>query len=272
MWIESEFRSSQGYVFRVSHKVSQLTSERGTVVFLHGWGDHSGRYRPLADRLSQLGFTVVLPDFIGHGRSEGPRARVNVFNVLIEDLKLLLEQKPFSTPVILHGHSMGGCLAFHYALAYPDQVERLIFNSAALGVSQQIPAWKKLMAKWLGLLLPNIPLLALKNSQLMTSVQTEQRRYMEDGQIYHGRIEPATGWALLQANRFCENNLGQLRHPFLLLQGCDDKLVCLQAGRKLYSLRQDPRSMFAEFNARHDLLHDDCAAQVMEKIERWLLG
>lgn len=270
MWKTHKFTSSGGYLCQYHQKNCVKEGASQTVIFLHGWGDHSGRYRSLAERIVSLGYHVILPDFAGHGISDGPRARVGSFDVLLKDMQLLFTQASISTPVILHGHSMGGCLAFHFAVTHPHLVEAIIFNSAALGVSDAIPRWKKMLATLLAGVIPHTALLNLKNAELMTGLQQEQLNYQRDDLIYHGKIEPATGLALLKANLWCEKRYSQLAQPFLVLQGAKDRLVCPQAGKKLLAQTGHPLSRYQEYNARHDLLHEHCAKDVTQLILQWL--
>ena len=48
---------------------------RGTVLLVHGLGEHVGRYDPVARRLNDWGFAVRGYDHYGHGESTGPRTR-----------------------------------------------------------------------------------------------------------------------------------------------------------------------------------------------------
>ena len=65
------------------------TPSKGIVIIIHGMGEHGGRYHLLAEYLVELGFTCVVPDLRGFGRSGGERAYVNRFADFHEDLKAL---------------------------------------------------------------------------------------------------------------------------------------------------------------------------------------
>ena len=49
---------------------------RGTVLIVHGLGEHIGRYGAVAAQLNAAGWHVVGYDHRGHGRSEGPRGAI----------------------------------------------------------------------------------------------------------------------------------------------------------------------------------------------------
>ena len=51
--------------------------QRGTVLLVHGLGEHAGRYHAVAHHLNAWGFAVRAYDQYGHGQSDGPRCGLN---------------------------------------------------------------------------------------------------------------------------------------------------------------------------------------------------
>ena len=51
-------------------------ARRGSILLVHGLGEHSGRYGRVAERLAAIGLAVHACDLRGHGRSEGPRGSI----------------------------------------------------------------------------------------------------------------------------------------------------------------------------------------------------
>ena len=49
---------------------------RAVVAIIHGYAEHSGRYRHVGAALAARGYAVESLDLRGHGRSEGQRATV----------------------------------------------------------------------------------------------------------------------------------------------------------------------------------------------------
>src|SRR5215213_5787296 len=61
---------------------------RGLLVVAHGFGEHGGCYRHVAEVLGPaLGIDLVAPDLRGHGRSPGRRGVVRRYDDLIDDLR-----------------------------------------------------------------------------------------------------------------------------------------------------------------------------------------
>ena len=98
-----------------------------TLVLLHGF-THTGRsWEPVIRALGES-YRPVAPDLRGHG-SRGETAPVSLEAVL-SDLDALSGE-----PVALVGYSMGGRIALHYALARPEQVQRLVLIGASPGLA-----------------------------------------------------------------------------------------------------------------------------------------
>src|SRR3954469_22735439 len=87
---------------------------RATVVLAHGASEHGGRYAWTGEQLAARGYALYAIDHRGHGKSEGPRAVVDRLGNAVEDLHTLVEkarQRNPDRPLVLLGHSMGGCVA-----------------------------------------------------------------------------------------------------------------------------------------------------------------
>ncbi|EZH64969.1 hypothetical protein DH09_20920 [Bacillaceae bacterium JMAK1] len=89
-----------------------------TLIFVHGYMDHSGAQAPFFTKAVENGLRVVAIDLPGHGLSSGDRHAIRSFEVYEGILERLLEQvereqqkKPF-----LLGHSTGGGIIAHHVL------------------------------------------------------------------------------------------------------------------------------------------------------------
>ena len=103
------------------------------ILLLHGFtGDHS-TWGDLVDLL-QSNYLCIVPDIIGHGRSESPHeySRYGLEKVSA-DLKQMLEALNIEQCHVL-GYSMGGRLALQFSVLFPECVKTLLLESASPGL------------------------------------------------------------------------------------------------------------------------------------------
>ena len=96
-----------------------------TVVALHGKNFCAATWEATIAALTKAGYRVIAPDQIGFCKSSKPDRYQFGLHQLAANTHALLEQLGVGKAVIM-GHSMGGMLAFRYALMYPEDTETLV--------------------------------------------------------------------------------------------------------------------------------------------------
>ena len=103
-----------------------------TVVYMHGLLMNSEMNRGLARAMADRGYRVVLPDFLGHGRSEAPlHASDYRMDAYATDTIALLDHLGVDRAVI-GGVSLGAGVSLQVAVAAPERVQALIFEMPVL--------------------------------------------------------------------------------------------------------------------------------------------
>jgi pimeloyl-ACP methyl ester carboxylesterase len=123
---------------RLGTGVTVRVAESGPVhgvplVMLHSWGGSLYMWRYAFDILPAFGIRTIGVDLRGFGLSDRPRERdAYRLDAYCADVDALFDALGVARGALL-GHSMGGALAFHYALRRPDRVSRLaVINPAGL--------------------------------------------------------------------------------------------------------------------------------------------
>lgn len=102
--------------------------EGQAVIFLHGAGGGASGYSNFKGNypvFAQAGYRAIVPDLIGYGLSSKPDLPQYDLDLFIAGIKGLVDGLGLQDVTLL-GNSLGGAVALGYALAYPDDVARLI--------------------------------------------------------------------------------------------------------------------------------------------------
>lgn len=104
-----------------------------TILFVHGFSDSLDTWTPLIQRIDDLsgqGYRIVSIDLPGHGLTRAPAG----YHASIESMRdavYAFTQAEHLTRFAIIGNSMGGNVAWEYALAHPDQLDALVLVDAA---------------------------------------------------------------------------------------------------------------------------------------------
>lgn len=247
----------------------------GTVVLVHGLGEHAGRYGEVAAHLHQWGFAVRAYDQQGHGRSEGARGDQLRPGSLPADLCRVIDdtrQRPdlLDTPLILLGHSLGGLVVARALAECLRPVDAAILSSPALGV------FPNLIEKMLLASLPRwVPHLRVDNGLKIDFLSRDPdvvKAYRADA-LVHRRISTGLAAWILENGEKTLNDAPQWQVPTLLLYAGQDKLVNPQATAE-FAHAAPPKVVQAQcFEAMyHEIFNDLYRAQVFTVLKRWLLA
>ena len=105
------------------HYVTQ--GEGSLMLMLHGFPDFWYSWRHQIPEFAD-DYKVVALDLRGYNESDKPKKLENYkMEQLVEDVKGVIEGLGYES-CILVGHDWGGAIAWNFAYAYPDQVDKLI--------------------------------------------------------------------------------------------------------------------------------------------------
>lgn len=244
---------------------------RDVVVIAHGFGEHGGRYGNLVERLVALGYAVHTVDHRGHGRSGGVRALVERLAIVIEDFHGFVEQvraKHEVPKVKLVGHSMGGSIAFGYALAHEDRLSGLILSGPAIGGI--VPRAQQLVLRVISAIAPRLGVLLLP-AEGVSSDPAVVRAYVEDPLVHHGKAPARTISELVRASASYLRRAHEVTIPTLVQHGAEDILIPVGGNTEVYAaIGAKDKTIRIYDGLHHEIFNEPEHAQVIADLTDWL--
>ncbi len=248
-------------------------TEKAGILLIHGLGEHILRYRDVAERLTEKGFSVYGFDLPGHGQSDGKRGHIQHFQDFIEEVKGFrdfLSQKQISPQFVL-GHSLGGLIAFHFGLTVPAGVFRgFVLSSPGLKVRMAVPGWKIALGKLFSNLLPGFT----QNSDLppeSISTQAEEVEKYRTDPLVHSKITARFYVEMTAAMESVFQKASQFSHPLLIIQGEADPIVDPAGAKHLFETVGSADKMLKLYpHSYHEVFHDAERDQAFSDLTHWL--
>ena len=205
---------------------------KGTIVIVHGLGEHAGRYARVAATLNANGWSVVGYDQRGHGASPGARGRIAAEDDLLADLAAVIDDVRRASPrrVVLLGHSLGGLVVGRFVAgglesprpAWQRDDDALVMSSPALdiGMTAGKRALLALLERW-------TPNLGVGNGLDVKAISRDAAvvaAYRDDA-LVHDRVAPRLVRFLADAGPLVRALAPKWTLPTLLLYAGSDRLV-----------------------------------------------
>lgn len=116
---------SQGQALKMAYIYLQGDKNKPTMTLMHGKNFNADYWTSTARYLHKQGYSVLIPDQIGFGKSSKPIHYQYSFASLAHHTHALMNSLNIEKSIVM-GHSMGGMLASRFTLMYPRSVEKLI--------------------------------------------------------------------------------------------------------------------------------------------------
>jgi alpha-beta hydrolase superfamily lysophospholipase len=242
------------------------TSPQRIVILAHGYGEHSGRYEHVAQRLAADGAIVYAPDHYGHGRSDGERGLVSDVETLVDDLGAvvaLAQAEHPGLPSALLGHSLGGIIVTRLVQRGDLGLSALVLTGPVIGGN---PAFEGLLAMDP---IPDVPI----DPEILSRDPKVGEAYASDPLVYHGPLPRPTLEAMFAAVAAISEGprLGTL--PTLWIHGEDDGLAPLEPTRAaIERIRGDHLEEQIYPGARHEVLNEINRVDVLDEVASFLDG
>lgn len=243
---------------------------RGAVVLVHGFGEHSDRYDWVAGRLVEAGYAVHASDHRGHGRSQGPRALVEV-DTVVSDVDRLLDAVADAhpgLPVAMLGHSLGGLLAIRYALAHERRLRALVLSGPLAALDA--PPAALALARGIARVAPRLGVSSL-DPGLVSRDPAVVAAYRSDPLVHHGRIPALTVAEMARTIATFPGAVGAITVPTLIVYGTADGL-CPPSGAIMLAERIGGTDLTVRGyeGLYHEVLNEPERESVMGDVLAWL--
>jgi alpha-beta hydrolase superfamily lysophospholipase len=210
--------------------VPEGLGQLGSIVIVHGLGEHSGRYAHVADRLAGMGLAVRGYDLRGHGQSGGARGVLPHADALLDDFRAVFDDlRGDGEPPFVLGHSMGGAIAARAATGGWLTPRGLVLSSPALRVG--LPWWQAAAMAAARRLMPDR---GLPNG-LPLHMLSHDERVVEDYKsdaLNHDRITARLYDFLADAGAAARRDAAHFTIPTLVLVAGIDRLVDARGARE----------------------------------------
>ncbi len=244
---------------------------RGTVILLHGFGDHSGRYAEAAGWLSERGLAVFALDQRGHGKSPGRRGHMSRFAQFLSDVAALRRLAAGETPgpQLLLGHSFGACVALRYLETVPEGVAGAVIISPFLAVAMPVAKWKRLLARAIGEALPALPFATgLDFAHLSTDPAVGHAARSDP--LYHRVMTPRAYREILAAQAAVLAEGDRIAVPLLVIIAGDDRIVSRPVAETFARGLKGDVTVRVYDGFYHEVLNEPHRARVYRDVEPWL--
>jgi alpha-beta hydrolase superfamily lysophospholipase len=273
--LTEEFWTSPQSGHRLFYRLWRPPDTTRAIVIVHGFGEHGGRYHPVAEDLASRGMAVAVPDLWGHGRSGGARGDIEHFSHYGEDLQALAEQVVLPAtgerPFAVFGHSFGALVALHWTVNQPSLIRRLVVQSPLLAVGFPVPAWKQAAARWLGRFWPSASLPMDLDVNALSHDPAIIQAYREDP-LVHNVMSARTYHEFLNAAQQVLTHAVHVQVPTLLLYGEQDRVVSVETAKRWFAALTCPKRIVGFAGAAHELHHEAVRDEALRLVGEWVMS
>jgi acylglycerol lipase len=217
------------------------------VFWVHGHGEHFGRYKTLAAKAAEMGIAFLGADLYGHGESEGKRGglpKSGYSEELNRAWRHLKARIPNRLPVVACGHSMGGSVVLDFLRNSGTAFEfsAVLLSAPYLRLAFAPPRWKLVLARIMKQIMPGLTQPTGLDTAAISRSESVVNAYRSDS-LVHDRMSVALF-------HYCESNgkhfLNSAQEfvpgkPFSIIHGDADRITDFRASQEFASARAGTR-------------------------------
>ncbi len=251
---------------------SIVENPKAVVCLLHGHGEHIGRYEHVTEFMGKQNIACVGFDFRGHGKSEGKRGHMSSMEQVLGDVEEALKfvrLNYLDVPMLLFGHSFGGCVVLNYVLKKPIiELAGFIASSPWLALAFEPPKWKVKLGRIMASILPKLSLASELNPDHLSKEKEEVEKYASDP-LVHNRISARFFQETSNAGIYVSENSANIKLPGLVYHGKGDQIISFQATKE--AAEKSDQIEFHELDGVYHEPHNDVEKnKVLNLVSDWI--
>ncbi|MEI7499858.1 MAG: lysophospholipase [Bacteroidota bacterium] len=245
---------------------------KGVIVLIHGLSDHAGRYHHVGTYFAGSGYSTIIVDLRGNGKSFGKRGHFPSFQRIMDDISLFIKEamkRHPSVPLFLYGHSMGGNLVLNYLIRNKPLVAGAIITSPWLRLTIKQPHYKVILAKLANIVFPSLT----QPDGIIPSVLSHDNEVAKSYTIdplVHNRISVRTFLEIAIAGEYVLKHADKVDCPLLMMHGTDDTLTSFSASKEFSSKVIDKHTFKVWEGFYHELHNEIEREAVLEFVRDWI--
>lgn len=269
---ESSYVNGRGITIATYSSLPRSEARAG-VLLVHGYAEHTGRYKHVIRELNEMGLAVFALDHQGHGNSGGVRCYIKEFDYYVDDLsdyfKDIRKETGLKSWFIL-GHSMGGAIALKLVLRDQDEFRGMILTGPMLELVTRVPKAVQEMAKYVAAVASTVPVVKLETEAISRDPDVV-RNYINDPLVYSGRVRAGMAVHFSNINKNISSRFGQLTLPFWAGHGTLDRITSPEGSKTLYRLASSTDKTLKLYDGLfHEIMNEPEKDMVLGEICIWI--
>lgn len=239
-----------------------------SILLVHGLAEHSGRYEHVGSQLAAAGIDAFALDLRGFGASGGPRASVERFSQLHDDVEervVAIRSLAPGRPLVVFGHSLGGLILLGYVLDGRSRPDLLVLSAPAIDAN--IPLWQRVLVASLRRIAPGLLLANRLDIDTLSSDPEVRGRYLSDPLNQH-KSTVRFAHAAFGEQRRVAAALDRLSIPTLVIHAGEDRLVPTATSAVFEGRAGITRRVYA--GLRHELHNEPDGPRVVNDVIAWI--
>ena len=255
------------------HDWDTPNEQKGTVILVHGLGEHCQRYRALADYLNDAGYSLSSMDLPCHGQSEGTRGHVDSFTVFQEAVLGLYErvkQRQANTPLFILGHSMGGLIVTRFLQDHQDKFNGALLSGALIESPQEPSSLQVKIITLISRLLPKLGVLKLDASGISHDPVVVED-YLADPLVNKNKLSAKFLVEMFKTMALAKEQAKKIDSPILIMHGSEDPMTAPSGSQYLYdNVSSTDKQLTIYDGLMHEIFNEPEANGIYNEMVAWL--